>query len=281
MNFFRIKRLAGRRPWFYPLVSLVVALGLILSPMIVPPAVAQLELLRQGIDILRFATLSDRQEVALGQQIDQQLRGREFQEYRGPEINQYVRRVGQRLVATSDRPNIPYTFQVVSAKEVNAFATMGGFVYVTTGLIRTADNEAQLAGVIAHEIGHISSRHVVRQLRRTAIARGIAAAAGVDGSRLVQIGVELAVRRPSSRQNELEADQRGLTNLKRSGYAPGAMVSFLKKLESGRSAPTFLSTHPAISDRIAILGRSIDPSQANAGDGLDNATYQSRIRSLG
>ncbi|NJN86583.1 MAG: M48 family metalloprotease, partial [Leptolyngbyaceae cyanobacterium SL_7_1] len=163
---------------------------------------------------------------------------------------------------------------------VNAFATMGGFVYVTTGLIRTADNEAQLASVIGHEIGHIAGRHAVEQMRETAIAQGVATAAGLDRNVAVAIGVELALRRPNSRQDELEADQLGLSNLIRAGYAPSGTVGFMQKLLNQSSVPAFLSTHPATADRITALNRMIDPATANVGDGLDNAAYRSRISRL-
>jgi len=79
---------------------------------------------------------------------------------------------------------------------------MGGFVYVNTGLLKLADNEAELASVIGHEIGHIASRHTVKQMQKTAIAGGVATAAGLDRNTAVQIGVDLALRRPHSRQAE-------------------------------------------------------------------------------
>ncbi|MFB2771184.1 M48 family metalloprotease [Pelatocladus sp. BLCC-F211] len=122
---------------------------------------------------------------------------------------------------------------------------MGGYVYVTTGLLKAADNEAQLASVIAHEIGHIASRHAIEQMRETAIARGVATAAGLERSTAVQIGVDLALQRPNSREDEFEADRKGLRTLGRAGYAESAMIAFMQKLLQKRSLPTFLSTHPA------------------------------------
>lgn len=268
------------RRWSYPLLSVVVALGISANSLQPAQAISVFDLLRQGVQVIQLSNISDRQEVEIGKQINQQLVSSEVKLYRNQEVNRYVNEIGQRLAATSDRPNLPYTFQVVDDDAVNAFATAGGFVYVNTGLLKRADNEAELASVIAHEIGHITGRHLVEQMRRTAIAQGISQAAGLDSNAAVQIGVELALRRPRSRQAELEADRSGLRNLGRAGYAQSAMVSFMKKLLGSGSPPEFLSTHPATSERIAALQRAIDPQRANVGRGLDNTAYKAQIRPL-
>ncbi|MDV3351943.1 M48 family metalloprotease [Leptothoe sp. LEGE 181152] len=98
----------------------------------------------------------------------------------------------------TERRQISYTFQVIEDDGVNAFATLGGFVYLNTGLLQTADNEAQLASVIAYEIAHVDRRHAVQQLQQAAIAQGILTAGGVDQSAAIALGVELALHRPNS-----------------------------------------------------------------------------------
>ena len=158
---------------------------------------------------------------------------------------------------------------------------MGGYVYVNTGLIAAADNEAELASVIGHEIGHIVGRHSVKQMKQRAISQGLLSAAGLDRSNAIQIGVELAVSRPNSRSDELEADRFGLDNMIKANYAPAGMLGFMNKLlKKGGSAPSFLSTHPATSERIEILQQKIDPATANNGTGLDNRAYKNRVSSL-
>ncbi len=269
-----------RRRWFYPLLSVVVALSLWVGSPQPSQAVSWLDLIFRGVQVIQLSNISDRQEVQIGSQINQQLVSRQIRLYRNPQINDYVKQIGQRLAKNSDRPDIPYTFQVVNDKGINAFATMGGFVYVNAGLMAAADNEAQLASVIAHEIGHITSRHAVEQMRETAIAGGVATAAGLDRNRAVGIGVELALKRPHSRRAEFEADEEGLEMMRRSGYAQSATVAFMEKLLKGGSPPTFLSTHPATSDRITALKRTISPQNANVGDGLDGAAYKAKIRPL-
>lgn len=279
-NLFSVMSYRERRRWFYPLVSVMVALGLILSPMSHPAkALPWDRLLFQGIQILQLSNISDRQEVQLGNQINDQLVGSQVRLYRNARINRYVDQIGQRLAAASERPDLPYTFQVVRDDSVNAFATMGGFVYVTTGLLSTVDNEAQLAGVMGHEIAHITERHALKQMRQAAVTRGIATAAGVDTNRLVNLGVEFALKRPGSRSDELEADRKSLQMLAKAGYPPSAMVAFLEKLLDQPSPPSFLSTHPATNDRISAIQKML-PSNANTGYGLDEQAYRSAIQPL-
>lgn len=269
-----------RRRFLYPFLSVILALGIILGTPLSGQAIPWLDLIFRGIQIIQLSNVSDRQEVQLGQRINQQLVSREVRLYRDRRINNYVKQIGDRLASESDRPDIPYTFQVVDDPKINAFATMGGFVYVNSGLVGAADNEAQLASVLGHEIGHIAAHHALEQIRQTAIAQGLASAAGLDQNTAVQIGVDLALRRPLSRQDELEADQKGLVTLGRAGYAQSAMVEFMKKLLKASSAPTFLSTHPAVQDRVAALEKAIDPVRGNRGDGLDEVAYRERVRSI-
>jgi len=268
-----------RRSWLYPIISVVVALSLCLTTPSPSRAIDLLPLLFRGAQILQLSNISDRQEVELGKQMNDELRG-EIRLYRNEAVNRYVQEIGQRLAANSDRPNLPFTFQVVDDNSVNAFATTGGFVYLNTGLLKTAENEAELASVIAHEIGHIGGKHLVKQMRQRALASGVATAAGLDRNQAVAIGVDLTLNRPRSRQDEFDADQRGLRTLARAGYAQSGMVSFMQKLLSKGSVPTFLSTHPATSDRINNLKRAINAKPSSGRYGLDNAAYRANIRPL-
>ncbi|MGL5510565.1 MAG: M48 family metallopeptidase, partial [Microcoleaceae cyanobacterium] len=239
-----------RHRWFYPALSVLIASGISLTAQ---PSLALPwgELIFRGIQVIQLSTLSDKQEVNLGKEINQELISTEVKLYRNETLNSYINNIGQKLAATGDRPNIPYTFQVVDSNDINAFATMGGFVYVNVGLIKEADNEAELASVIAHEIGHITGRHAVKQLREMSIAQGVATAAGLNKNKAVQIGVEMALRRPRSRGAELDADKRGLKMLTGAGYDPQGAITFMEKLlKKGASVPSIMSTHPATSKRI-------------------------------
>jgi predicted Zn-dependent protease len=267
------------RRWGYLGISIAIALMLTVGQPMMAHAISWGDLILRGIQVIQLSSLSDPQEVEIGQQINQQLTRGQVRILQNAQVNEYVNQVGQRLAASSTRPNIPYRFQVVDDRGVNAFATMGGFIYINRGLLSLASNEAELASVMAHEIGHIAGRHSVAQMKKMAVANGLVGAAGLDRSTAVNIGVELAFRRPNSRQDEYAADTMGLETLAKTGYAQSAMVDFMSKLLQARSVPTFLSTHPATAERISRLKQSMNPA-TSYGDGLDGVTYRSRLRSL-
>jgi beta-barrel assembly-enhancing protease len=271
----RLRRSLGKS--MYVLLSLLVTVSIWGGSTNPTQALSLPELIFRGIQVIQLSNLSPRQEVALGKQINEQLTTKEVRIYRDQDATRYVDQIGQRLVKESSRANLPYTFQIVDDDNINAFATMGGFVYVNKGLMMAADNEAQLASVISHEIGHIVAKHSIKQMRQMAIAAGVASVAGLDRNAAIQIGVELALRRPHSRQAEYEADQLGLKMLGDAGYAQSAMIEFMKKLVSKSSPPTFLSTHPATSDRIAVMRQSINPANADRGAGLNDGEYKQKI----
>ncbi|ERN42315.1 peptidase family M48 [Rubidibacter lacunae KORDI 51-2] len=270
--------------WTGPLLAASIALGSLAA--VPQPSQAGIfdnvirGLVNGGVQAIQMSSLSDEQEIALGRQIDQQVRS-QVRLSRDRRLVNYVNRIGQRLVPYSERPDIPYSFRVVEDPAINAFATMGGFIYVNTGLIAAAQNEAELASVVAHEIAHVADRHAVKQMREAAIASGVATTAGVNTNQLVGIGVELALRRPHSRRHEYEADKMGLVNLARAGYAPEAMVSFMQTLlaTQGNGGPAFLSTHPLTRDRVARLAAAVG-STPSGGDGLDRNAHRRQIASL-
>jgi predicted Zn-dependent protease len=237
------------------------------------------QILIQGAQIVQLSNVSESQEVQLGGAINQQL-SRQVRISNNRALTDYVNQIGQRLARKSARPNLKYTFQVVDDDNINAFATMGGYVYINRGLLKAADNEAQVAGVIGHEIGHITGRHALQHMKQAAIAQGLSVLAGVDQNQLVQIGVELAVNRPRSRQDEYDADRRGLNNVILAGYAPTAMPEFMKKLMSSNSPPEILSTHPAVPERVARLNQMIPTSYRSRTEGLNNSIYKQRLHSF-
>ncbi|NJK41667.1 MAG: M48 family metalloprotease [Acaryochloridaceae cyanobacterium SU_2_1] len=280
----------ARPSWFKWMSSATLATTMaITAPNFTPSAQAIpfQDLIFRGIQVIQLSNLSSREEQALGEQIHRNLQQQGMKLHRGQALNQYVTRIGQRLVDAGARRRIPYIFQVVDDDSVNAYATMGGRVYVTTGLIAAADNEAQLASVIGHEIGHIERQHLVKQIRKTMIAQGLATAVtGSNRSQVANIGISLLVSRPQGRADEFEADSEGLRILREADYASSAMPNFMRKLlNPGRQTPTFLSTHPAVPDRIVRLEDEIRSGPKNECDrtptlascGLNQARYRQLI----
>jgi beta-barrel assembly-enhancing protease len=265
--------------WFYLGIS-ILTIGMITTGQ---PQMSQsadlLQLLLRGAQIVQLSNMNDAQEIALGEQTNQSISS-EVKISRNPAMTNYINQIGQRLARNSARPNLKYTFQVVEDDNINAFATMGGFVYVNTGLMKAADNEAQLASVIGHEIGHITGRHSLQHIKQAAISQGVSSLLGVDRDKIVQIGVQVALTLPNSRQDEYDADRRGLTTMIQTGYAPSAMPEFMKKLMGGKSSPEFLSSHPAVPERVANLQRMIPSVYRNRTDGLNASTYKQNLRNF-
>ncbi|MBE9232581.1 M48 family metalloprotease [Cuspidothrix issatschenkoi LEGE 03284] len=274
-----------QRRCLYPLISVTTALTICLITPVTTKAIDLLPLLFQGVQVLNLSNMSDRQEFEFGQQMNQEIR-QEVRISRNLQLNRYLEEIGRRLATNSDRPNLTYTFQIVEDPGVNAFATAGGFLYMNTGLLKAAENEGEVASVLAHEMGHIEGKHLIKQMRQQAITSGIASATGLDRSQAVGLGVELALNLPRSRKDELDADKRGLKTLTRAGYAPSAMVSFMQKLQGSSSVLTILSTHPGTDTRIRELQKQIKnlPSNtyqpSNRNNGLDKAAYQAKIRAF-
>jgi len=205
-------------------------------------------------------------EIAIGKQLAAQVE-RSAKILNDPVISEYVNRVGQNLVRNSDA-KVPFTIKVIDSEEVNAFALPGGFFFVNTGLIMKADNEAELAGVMAHEIGHVAARHGTRQATRGEIASlatiplifmgGWAGYGAYQASRvLIPVGFL-----KFSRAMESEADLLGLEYMYKTGYDPTAFVDFFEKIETlekrkpGTVSKLF-STHPPTDDRIKVTQERI------------------------
>ncbi len=275
-----LTKLAPFRRLLYPLLSMCLVVTIAIGQPQVSRAIPWLDILMQGSQYIQISNMSDGQETNLGAQINQELGGGQVKLYRNPAANYYVNQIGQRLARNSARPNIKYTFQIVEDNAINAFATMGGFVYVNSGLLKVADNEAQLAGVIGHEIGHIAGRHALQHMKQAALAQGVSTVLGVNNDQLVQMGVQVALTLPNSRQDEYDADRQGLNTIIKTGYAPSAMPEFMKKLMSGNTPPEFLSSHPAVPERVANLQRMIPSGYKNRTDGLNTRSYKQQLNSF-
>jgi len=185
-----------------------------------------------------------------------------------PEITEYINRIGQNLVRNSDA-QVPFTIKVVDTDDINAFALPGGFFYVDSGLILAADNEAELAGVMAHEIAHVAACHLARENTRGQLMQlasipliFVGGGIGYAAQSLASMAIPMGFLK-FARSFETEADFLGVEYLYRAGYDPQALTSFFEKIKAmekhkpGTLAKTF-ETHPQTPDRIAKTQQEIN-----------------------
>jgi predicted Zn-dependent protease len=235
-----------------------------------------------------FSLVSVEQEVQIGREAQRQVRAK-VPELQDAAINRYVDRIGSRLAANAPGPRYPYSFSIANYREVNAFALPGGPIWVHRGALEAAGNEAQLAGVLAHEIAHVGERHAAAQLTKVTIANGLLGLLGAvldDGKReaAARIGASVAAQSlfmKFSRDDEREADRVGLQIMERAGWDPHGLVEFLETLRnrqkrSPSSVETFLSTHPSPAGRVEELRSLV--SQKNGR--RDSAEFQEMRRRL-
>ncbi|WP_193172835.1 M48 family metalloprotease [Nisaea nitritireducens] len=224
------------------------------------------------------AFMSPEQERQVGREQDPLIKQEFGGAYDDAELAAYVTRIGNKLAATSEMPDLDFRFTVLNTPDVNAFALPGGYVYITRGLVALAENEAELAGVIAHEIGHVTARHSAeRYSRGTVIGLGAAILGVLSENQaiadLANLGSQLYLK-SYSRDQEFQADTLGIRYLSRAGYETGAMASFLKKLGSASrlqaeiaggnhdpDAVDLMATHPRTVDRVqkALVAASVRP----------------------
>ncbi len=202
---------------------------------------------------------STESEIKMGKQYAQQIE-QSMKLIQDPVVNEYVNRVGQNLVRNSDA-KVPFTIKVVDADEINAMALPGGFFYVNSGLILAADDEAELAGVMAHEIAHVAARHATRGATRSQLANImtiplIFVGGGIGYAAREAAGIGLPLTFLSfSRGFEAEADYLGVQYMYKAGYDPNELVNFFEKIQAqekkkpGSLAKAF-ATHPQTPDRI-------------------------------
>lgn len=215
--------------------------------------------------------------------------------YKSANLENYVAGIGKRLAAVSEMPEVPWKFTVLNDHRVNAFALPGGYIYITRGLMALAENEAEMAGVLAHEIGHVTARHSAQRYS-TALATnigltGLSILGSVLGmpsglGRVVGTGAQMALQQYSQSQ-ELEADMLGVRYMTRIGYDPNAMTSFFFKLKAhsdlesrqqGKDGVShnIMSTHPRTEDRIK-QAMKLAKLKASAKRVLHRAQYLRRI----
>lgn len=242
-----------------------------------------------------FNLFSPQQDVEIGKQSAAEVE-KQMPILKNRSVDTYVQKVGKRLATVAPGPKFPYQFRVVNTSEINAFALPGGFMFLNRGLIEAADNEAQMAGVMAHEMAHVALRHGTNQASKAYLAQaGFSLLGGILGkggtSQMIEAigGFGLnTVFLKFSRNAEQQADIVGTQIMARAGYDPMAMADFFEKLreEAGRDPSRlerWFSDHPAPAERVARveqevrrMGGEVHPTRPVGGF----PTVQKRLKAL-
>src|SRR5512143_203091 len=214
------------------------------------------------------------QEISLGEGIASNLLGA-APLLDNPAVQQYVNRVGRWLALQTERPDLPWQFGVLDDNDVNAFAAPGGYVFITKGLLAKMNSEAELAGVLAHEISHVLRKHHLQAIKKGARTELLADLAndalknnGADPrlAKLVSAGTEVYAR-GLDKNDEYEADRMGVVIAARGGYDPYGLPSVLQTLQSLNPSDSSLAlmfkTHPAVADRLNMLDEEMSGRFAN------------------
>jgi len=219
--------------------------------------------------------LSESEEIELGRQTDSQV-VREYGIYDDQELTAYLNNLCQQVAKVSHRPNLPYDCKVVDSPVINAFAVPGGYIYFTRGILAYLNNEAELLGVVGHELGHVTARHSAEQYSRAQLAQaGLGLTFGLSEtlasfSDVIQFGVGMMFLK-FSRDNERESDYLGVEYSSKLGYDAIRMANFFQTLDrmqpsSDRSGlPEWFSTHPNPADRDNTVRRKAKEWQTNLG----------------
>ena len=238
----------------------------------------------------QLSLVGEAQEIEIGRENDRQVI-QSMGLVDDPALQDYVDRLGQRLAAQSERPELPWTFRVVDDPVVNAFALPGGFIYVTRGILTHFNSEAELAGVLGHEIGHVTGRHSVERLSKaqlTQIGLGVGMVLEPELQQygnLAQMGLGILFLK-FSRDDERQADDLGLRYVGRTGYDPEEMIDVFEMLgrvsaaqQEGR-LPGWLSTHPAPENRVERLSGQIAQAPGDFGREVNRDGYLRQIDGL-
>ena len=231
--------------------------------------------------------ISDADERKLGEDVSAKLR-QDFGVYQDKDVTKYVSLVGKVLAQSSSRPYLDWQFIVLDTDGVNAFASPGGIVHVTRGLLGLVKNEAELAGVLGHEITHVTAKHTVRAIQKNKVisltAQEVGGSAGLSDSvvsKLAGAAYKSIISNAFDRDDEVEADRVGIGLANKAGYAPHALSDVLKRLEErnkDHDQPNGLfASHPLIKDRITTIASAITVNKLTA-SAIVAARYSKEIR---
>ena len=243
--------------------------------------------------------LSAANEKKIGQQIMHQIRWQDVSYLDDPDVESYLNQLGGRLVAVSDDPGIGFQFFAINDQSINAFAMPGGFIGVHTGLILAAQSESELAGVLAHEISHVTQHHIARQLYQSnklgmasLLAMGLALLAGHSNGQAAGAAIAatqagaVSAQLAYSRDFEREADRQGFEIMRRSGFEVRGMSLFFERLQKATqlyesTATAYLRTHPLSGERMTDMqNREQSQSYRQVADSADFLLVRAKLRAM-
>jgi predicted Zn-dependent protease len=242
--------------------------------------------------VVALSLISVQQEIDIGRQAQQQIK-KEVPELRDAAVTNYVVSVGRKR-PHAPRVEVSYSFSVANYREINAFALPGGPVWVHRGAIQAAATESQLAGVLAHEIAHISQRHAADKITKSLVANGLLGLLGAilgndaGGARAAQAGARILAggyMLKFSRDDEREADSVGVEMMRRAGWDPLGMIEFMETIRRAQGSDpgrveVFLSSHPAPAERASRLRTAIRGKTGGRRDSTEFQRIRSRLKGM-
>lgn len=223
----------------------------------------KIDLLKKGVGVVQaMEPIGEEEEITLGEAVAVEAFSRFGGEYSNPAWTRYINLVGKTVAEVSDRPTLNYHFAILNSQEQNAFAAPGGYIFITVGLLKTLNNEAELAGVLAHEIAHVTQKHMLDAIRRGALMGSVSelslTAMKQDPalfSNVIDEMTDLLFTKGLDKDKEFEADVVGVEYAYRAGYNPQGLEDYLQTLakEEGHVESKFFTTHPSTTLRISKI----------------------------
>jgi beta-barrel assembly-enhancing protease len=233
-----------------------------------------------GLTVGTVLPIDAEKEIEIGRGIAATVAGR-YRVSTDAKLTEYINLVGLVVAAEAPRADIAYRFAVLETSDVNAFAAPGGYIFITKGALNLIENEAELAGVLAHELGHVNRRHVIEQIRKVDVLREVREQSGIEGDKLDKVvghGANVLFT-GLSRSDEAEADSLALQYVSSAGYDTRGFADFITRLGARSSESRLgelLSTHPRPSERMRTITRVM--ARLNPGGELLAARYRATVR---
>jgi predicted Zn-dependent protease len=223
----------------------------------------KIDLFKKGVGVVEaLQPIGEEEEIVLGEAVAVEAFSRFGGEYSNQAWTRYINLVGKTIAEVSDRPTLNFHFAILNSPEQNAFAAPGGYIFITVGLLKTLKNEAELAGVLAHEVAHVTKQHMLETIRRGAVLGSVSELTLTAMkqnpemfSNAIDQMTELLFTKGLDKDKEFEADVVGIEYAYRAGYHPQGLRDYLQTLgkEEGHAESRFFTTHPSTTERVAKI----------------------------